>query len=421
MMKDMKTIWRILKYFFLTIVVVILVVLVYISIGFGKIDFKDQFSVTADYSNYYPEDYDSARDAFRTLSERVGAEYNGVQKLSIKVPSGIDDDLTVDLFYIPAQKDSANLFVLSSGVHGLEGGVGNAVQQMFMSEFLNEELLKNTGILMIHVVNPYGFKYIRRVTENNVDLNRNSSADNQLYKTINDGYTRVYDLVNPKGKVNVGSVENRFFFVKAINEIRKASLPVLRQAVLQGQYEYPEGLYFGGDEREPQIDSLKVKFETFTLPYDRILIVDLHTGYGERGKLHFFPNPLEGEKRERLENLFDGYSIDWGDSDDFYTVTGDFGGFIDSMNDEKDVYPVLFEYGTLNSQTTMGSLKSIHTMILENQGKQYGFKTERDSLRVKNNFREMYYPSSENWRNHIMEQTRDVFDVILPRFTEGRK
>jgi hypothetical protein len=268
-------------------------------------------------------------------------------------------------------------------------------------------------------VNPYGFKYIRRVTENNVDLNRNSSADNQLYKTINDGYTRVYDLVNPKGKVNVGSVENRFFFVKAINEIRKASLPVLRQAVLQGQYEYPEGLYFGGDEREPQIDSLKVKFETFTLPYDRILIVDLHTGYGERGKLHFFPNPLEGEKRERLENLFDGYSIDWGDSDDFYTVTGDFGGFIDSMNDEKDVYPVLFEYGTLNSQTTMGSLKSIHTMILENQGTQHGYKSERDSLRVKNNFREMYYPSSENWRNHIMEQTREVFDVILPRFTDG--
>jgi hypothetical protein len=46
--------------------------------------------------------------------------------------------------------------------------------------------------------------------------------------------------------------------------------------------------------------------------------------------------------------------------------------------------PVLFEYGTLNSQTTMGSLKSIHTMILENQGTQHGYKSERDSLRVKN-------------------------------------
>jgi hypothetical protein len=420
-MKDMKTLWRILKYFVLTLVVMILATLVYISIGFGRIDFNDQFTVPADYSHYYPENYESARDAFRALSERVGAEYNGVQKLSIKVPSGIDDDLTVDLFYIPAQKDSANLFVLSSGVHGLEGGVGNAVQQMFIDEFLTGDLLENTGVLFIHAVNPYGFKYIRRVTENNVDLNRNSSVDNELYETINDGYTKVYDLVNPKGEVNVSSIENRFFFVKAINEIRKASLPVLRQAVLQGQYEYPDGLYFGGKKREPQIDSLMKKFENFSLPYNRILIVDLHTGYGERGKLHIFPNPLEGDKRERLEKLFDGYQIDWGDSDDFYTITGDFGGFIDSVTKDKEVYPVLFEYGTLNSQTTMGSLKSIHTMILENQGEQHGYISERDSLRVKNNFREMYYPSSENWRNHIMEQTRDVFDVILPRFTDGRK
>ena len=260
-------------------------------------------------------------------------------------------------------------------------------------------------------------KYHRRVTENNVDLNRNSTLSDDLFDTHNEGYTRVYDLINPKGEVNVRTIENRFFFVKAINEIRKATLPVLRQAVLQGQYEHPAGLYFGGENREPQIDSLIVKIEGLTNPYGRILVIDLHTGFGERGRLHFFPNPLEGEKREGMERLFEGYTIDWGDTGDFYTITGDFSGMIASMNTDKDVYPMVFEYGTLNSQTTMGSLKSIHIMILENQGAQFGFASERDSLRVKSDFIEMYNPSSANWRNYIMEQTHEVFDVRLPRFT----
>ncbi len=33
--------------------------------------------------------------------------------------------------------------------------------------------LQNTGALLIHALNPYGFAWTRRVTEDNVDLNRN--------------------------------------------------------------------------------------------------------------------------------------------------------------------------------------------------------------------------------------------------------
>jgi hypothetical protein len=226
----------------------------------------------------------------------------------------------------------------------------------------------------------------------------------------------VYDLINPQEKVNTSSIGNRFFFVKAINEIRKASMPVLRQAVLQGQYQYNQGLYFGGTQPEPQIDSLQNLLKSYTHPYGKILVLDLHTGYGERGKLHFFPNPLQGEERERMENLFEGYTIDWGDSDDFYTITGDFVSFIGAMNPGKEFYPMLLEYGTLNSQTTMGSLKSIHIMILENQGHQHGYASAKDSIRIKGDLLEMYYPRSENWRNYILMQTEKVFGTLLPRF-----
>lgn len=412
----MKLLRNLFKYVLLPLIVLIIVALVYLSIGFGRLSFKDEFAVEDNYLSFYPEDYEMARDEFRSLTTDIAGRFEGVETKSILVPSRIDNDLTIDICYIPAQKDSINLIILSSGVHGVEGFVGHAAQQLFVREFLTPDLVENTGVLLVHGVNPYGFKYARRVTENNVDMNRNSPSTESLYETVNDGYPQVYDLVNPTGEADKSTMGNRFFFVTAVNEIRKASMPVLRQAVLQGQYEYSEGLYFGGKEPEPQIDSLRPLFKDYTNPYRKILTLDLHTGYGERGKLHFFPNPLEDEKREKLENLFQGYTIDWGDSDDFYTVTGDFAGFIGITNQGKEFYPMLLEYGTLNSQTTMGSLKSIHVMILENQGHQHGYASAEDSIRVKQDFLEMYNPQSENWRNHVMKQTKDVFQTILPRF-----
>lgn len=196
-------------------------------------------------------------------------------------------------------------------------------------------------------------------------------------------------------------------------------MPVLRQAVLQGQYQYPKGLYFGGLSPEPQIDSLRPIIERICDPYQTILAIDLHTGYGERGVLLFFQDPVDKERMDKIESLFAGYTIDWGNTEDFYTVTGDFTDFVEALNSEKQFYPMTIEYGTLNSQTTMGSLKPIHIMILENQGQQFGYASERDSIKVKQDLLEMYFPASVNWRNHIMEQSKMVFDSIIPRFTSG--
>ena len=287
-----------------------------------------------------------------------------------------------------------------------------------MDNYLNKELLDKTSVLLIHSINPYGFKYTRRVSENNVDLNRNSDIDKNLYKTNNEGYPKVFDLINPKEEVDCGSLGNQFFFVEAVAEIAKASMPVLRQAVLQGQYEFPKGLYFGGNDFEPQIKKLTPIIDSICNPYTSILALDLHTGYGARGVLHLFPNPAEAPVKKRIETIFEGFKIDWGDTEDFYTITGDFVGFIGKINKEKEFIPMTLEYGTMNSQTTMGSLKSIHIMILENQGQQYGFQTDDDKEKVKNDLLEMYYPSSNKWRSHIIEETKAVFDKSITRFAE---
>ena len=292
------------------------------------------------------------------------------------------------------------------------------MQLYFMENYITDEFLAKSGILLIHSVNPYGFKYGRRVTENNVDMNRNSDTETTLYETINAGYPEVYSLINPKGKLDTESFAHKFFFVRAIYEIAQKGMSVLRQAVLQGQYQYPEGLYFGGRIFEPQIVKMKPILDTICAPYKTVFTIDLHTGYGERGKMHLFPLTVEQKTKEQMETVFEGFKIDWGDSDDFYTVTGDFVNFVGKVNAEKIFIPMTFEFGTMNSQTTLGSLKSIHTMILENQGVQNGYTSSADSLKAKAGVREMYFPKSEAWRSQSVEEFKKVLDVSLPRFLE---
>jgi len=168
------------------------------------------FAQNGEKSEYYLTNYNSARENFINKSEEIIKEHPNAQMFSFKVPSKIDDDLTINALYIPSQK-TERLLILSSGIHGIEGFVGSAIQTMFMDKFLNDSLLETTGVLFLHSMNPYGFKYLRRVTENNVDLNRNSSTKDSLYDTVNESYPKVNSFINPTKKVDVVNVTTDVF------------------------------------------------------------------------------------------------------------------------------------------------------------------------------------------------------------------
>jgi len=404
-------------YLLIIILVLITGAFAYFYYSFNYFKVKDTAAIKKENLNYFQESYHESRLAFLKQVTVLKNKFPQTTVSHFYVPSKIDDSLRVDFCYIPGN-DSAKLMILSSGIHGVEGYVGSAMQQFFMENYISEDFVNKTGILLIHSMNPYGFKYGRRVSENNVDLNRNCDKSPDLYKTENTGYNEIFNLINPEGKLEKNSLSNKLFFAKAIKNIAEKGMPVLRQAVLQGQYEHPTALYFGGKQLEPQIAEVGKMIDSLTQNYQSVFAIDLHTGYGERGRMHLFPNPVTPELRTKMENIFEGFQIDWGDSKDFYTITGDFVNFIGQMSHSKEFIPMVFEFGTMNSQTTMGSLKSIHTMIMENQAKQYGYSNSTDSLVMKKEFIEMYYSGSEAWKSECIEDFKSVIDKALPKYFE---
>jgi len=73
------------------------------------------------------------------------------------------------------------------------------------------------------------------------------------------------------------------------------------------------------------------------------------------------------------------------------------------------------EFGTYG-EGLIGQLKSIKSLVLENQAWWYGTKNARVRSNVDKLFREMFFPERNEWRNSFEEDTKKALNGILKYF-----
>ncbi|WP_323846306.1 M14 family metallopeptidase [Microbulbifer magnicolonia] len=366
---------------------------------------------------YFPGNYVQSREQFRQLHTLVPQRYQ-VQQGLFRVPSS-DDDLTVDWLHLSS--DAPRLVVLVSGVHGMEAPTGAAMQFLFVDLLRAGQLPGDFDVLMLHALNPFGFKYGRRATENNVDLNRNLDTTTTLFANENQGYTQLRDLLLPQNPVDLSQWENRFFAERLSLKLVRNSRDAIQEAALSGQYQYPQGFYYGGDSFEPQQAFLQQLLADKTAPYQSILFVDLHTGFGSRGETHFYPgNPATEQIKRDMAWVFQDYDMVWpSEASGFFPIRGDLIGFAGKLlAGEKRFVPIILEFGTMDSLATKGGVESLHRTLLENQGHFHGFQSAEDRAEVQRRYQEMFYPTSDRWRSKIAEDMRGIYPQILERFQQ---
>ena len=96
----------------------------------------------------------------------------------------------------------------------------------------------DAAIVIVHVLNPYGMAWLRRVNENNVDLNRNFRAANDNGVDLESDYLKLDSFLNPQSPPRFD-----LFYVQAIWLMLKYGMPALRQAVAGGQFIRAKGLF----------------------------------------------------------------------------------------------------------------------------------------------------------------------------------
>ena len=216
---------------------------------------------------YFSESYVQARTRLRSTIEKYGSWH--------AYPIEHDPQLTIDVARI-GPKYAKNLIILSSGTHGVEGFFGSALQL----SILDKELLPpdDTALLLVHAVNPFGFANIRRVNENNIDLNRNFMQKQDEYSGADPGYHKLNGILNP-----ASPPKHELFLLRTAYNILRYGFNPLKNSIAQGQYEYPKGLFFGGKEPSSSLKIIQNNLPMWVGSAENILHLDMHTGLGKWG------------------------------------------------------------------------------------------------------------------------------------------
>lgn len=333
------------------------------------------------------------------------------------LPLDINNNLTFDYVYFPAKKQNKKIWVMSAGVHGIESFVGSAIINWLFKEKIEELVDDQTGVLLFHCINPFGYENKRRVNENNVDLNRNFILNFSKFDDPNLEYEKFNNFLNQKKTVSVSFFSKIKFLSSGIIHILKYGMNSLRQSIVSGQYSFPKGIFFGGNKKEQSYKYFELVSDKHITDYKTVFHIDFHTGYGARGTLHFYGISQYEEKTEfYINNIFNGLNIDTGSDDDFYQVHGDITSYLTKKYKDKIIIPMTFEYGTLDSQTTRGSLESLSRMRNENQLYHFGAVSTDASKKISNDFMEMFNPSDNKWREEVRNSTIKTFKVLIERF-----
>lgn len=366
-------------------------------------------------SFFYPNSYEESHERLEKYVQEKIEMFPKMQKLNLVIPTETETKLTIDTVYFPQDGPIKERFlIITSGTHGVEGFTGAAIQHAFLDN-LKPEWLKSMGVLIVHAVNPYGFHFKRRVTEHNIDLNRNFSGTAQLFASHNEAYANFDDFLNPKKPLHVSGFQQVLLFAKSLWKLARYGKKELTQIVVGGQYQKPKGVYFGGHEHEIHVSIIKNEFTRLGEGYQKILHIDLHTGFGERGHLHFFTN-RKSTQLEGFAELFKGFHLDLGEDKDFYETTGSFEEFTVQTFADRTVIPMTFEFGTMDSQTILGGFLSLKNMIYENQGFQFGYVDDQSREKTERDFLEMFNPSEPAWREKAVKDGAEALSTLVERF-----
>ena len=224
----------------------------------------------------FSPDYRTARERFLAAAEARGSRIAS-HPIEARGPAG--EELAVDTAYLGPEAPE-RLLAVSSGVHGVEGYAGSALQlQLLEAQLDGLSLPADTGLLLVHAVNPHGFAHRRRVNESNVDLNRNFLSHPEDH-VANPAYDGLFDAINP---TQMDVETDQHSRERLLGFAGDHGFGELQRVLTCGQYVHAEGMQFGGRGAEASNAILRRIAAEDTRGARRVAWVDVHTGLGPYG------------------------------------------------------------------------------------------------------------------------------------------
>ena len=339
-----------------------------------------------DLEAFFSPDYATARGRFRSAAQVAGASLETLG-LDARGPGG--EELTIDIARLGAP-GARRVLLHTCGIHGVEAFAGSAVQLAALED--PPARPDGCALVLVHVLNPYGMAWLRRANENNVDLNRNFPEPSGRRAGAPELYTRLDSLLNPSTAPG-----SEWFRWKLATAALRHGIPALTQAIAEGQYEFPRGLFFGGRalERGPGLYLDWLRRNLSHAGY--LFALDLHTGLGRGGEETLILEPgVRATPAAELERAFGRRLLDPAAGRATYRVRGSMGGALPQTLPGARIDFVLQEIGTLPP------IAVLHALREENRWHHLGGAAPAHL--AKQALRDALSPPSPRWRRQALER-----------------
>lgn len=349
---------------------------------------------------HFSETYQQARERFLQAAAAHGL---AVQSHLHPLPGAQGEELAMDVA-LDGAADASRLLVLTSACHGVEGFCGSGVQVGALHDQAWRAYARDHGVavLYVHALNPWGFSHQRRVTNENVDLNRNFQDFSQPLP-VNTAYREVDPLLLPEAwppdAANQQAVQDW---------IARHGQMAWQAAVSAGQHEFPQGMYFGGTGPTWSNRTIRAVLQAHGQRAGRLAWIDFHTGlgpsgYGER----IFAGPDDAVQVARARRWWDGggrtpVTSIYDGSSTSARLTGMLWGSALQECPQAEYTGIALEYGTLPVLEVLDALRGDHWLAAHPDA------PAQLAAAIRQRMRAAFYTETPQWKQRIWEQAREA-------------
>jgi len=345
-------------------------------------------------SAFFAQSYAEARQKFLAAVEAAGLDAEPHWHPLL----GRDGERLAMDVVVEGDPKAKRLLILSSACHGVEGFCGSGVQTALLSDPGWHAAVRASGVavLYIHALNPHGFSWWRRVTQEGVDLNRNflDFAHHQALPH-NAGYDEIAGALVPHNWPPSAADEAVLASYAARHGER-----ALQTAITGGQYAHELGLFYGGHAPTWSNQTLRHVLEEHGRHAQAIAWIDLHTGLGPTGhgeRIFACKDDARALARARawwgpeVTSIYDGSSSS-------ALLQGLMWNAIFDACPQADYTGIALEYGTLPLGQMIEALRADHWLEAHPEA------PAEQAAQIKRQIRDAFYVDTEDWKRQILDQ-----------------
>jgi len=355
----------------------------------------------------FSREYEEARQKFLEAGRGCGARLRHWPHPLVG-PRG--EVLSTDSAWVGAD-DASKVLVVISATHGVEGFAGSGPQVDLLRGPVPAALPRDTALLLLHAVNPHGFAWWRRVTEENVDLNRNW-VDFSQPLPANPGYDAMREHYSP-ASLDAATLARHEAAIEAYRTTH--GVHAERVARSTGQYTDPQGIFYGGNGPTwARLTSEAILAEHLGRART-VAIVDMHTGLGPYGYGEPICNHAPGSERVLRARRWWGPSVTepllGTSSSQEKTGLTEFG--YERALAHADIAFVALEYGTF------GPPHGEHALRDDAWLWRHGDPLSRGAQPIRQALRDFFYPPRQDWREMVLWRARQIYRQALEGLDGG--